>query len=126
MSRIHFPRIGSFIIEDNGVLRLQNRPLTLEIQSLENDGIPVNIRRDEIYSTVETYIDRLLSCHDSRLRHQPNAVNDVGDCAAQMCALVLMRTLRQQFFDPHLDHGPFAPCLTDLSLNNILVDSEWN
>ena len=122
MARFHFPRIGSLIIDDRGLIRLENRPLTLEIQDLENDGIPLDIPRDRIYYTADAYVNALLSCHDSRLQHQPNAVNDAGDCVSQMCGLVLLRALRPRFFDPKLNHGPFVPVLTDLNFNNILVD----
>ncbi|OAP64468.1 Transcriptional regulator WAR1 [Fonsecaea erecta] len=126
MTRVRFPRIGSFVIDDRGLIRLENRPLTLEIQDLENDGIPLDIPRARTYCTVDAYVDALLSCHDSRLQHQPNAVNDAGDCVSQMCALVLLCALRPRFFDPKLNHGPFAPGLTDLNFNNIIVDDDWN
>lgn len=125
MARVHLPRIGSFLIDNQGYIRLENRPLTLDVQDLENNCIPLGIPRDRIYSTVDAYVDSLLSYHDNRLRYQPNAVNDAGDCATQMCALVLMRALRQQFFDTKLNHA-FAICLTDLNINNILVDNDWN
>ena len=126
MTRVHFPRIGSFIINDQGLIRLENRPLTLEIQDLENDGIPLNVPRARTYCTVDAYVDALLSCHDSRLQHQPNAVNDAGDCVSQMCALVILRALHPRFFDPKLNHGHFAPSLTDLNFNNMIVDDDWN
>lgn len=126
MARVHLPRIGSFRINDRGYIRLENRPITLEILDWENEKIPLDMPRDRTYETVTAYIDDLISCHDSRLRYQPNAVNTMGDCASQMCALVLMRTLRPHFFDSKLNQGPFAPCLTDLSPHNILVDRDWN
>ncbi len=126
MTRIHYHRVGSFIIDDQGLLRLENRHLTLEIQDLENDGIPLDIPRGRTFCTADAYVDALLSCHDSRLQHQPNAVNDAGDCVSQMCALVLLRALRPRFFDPKLNHGPFAPVLTDLNVHNIFVDDDWN
>lgn len=126
MTRVRFPRIGSFVIDDRGLVRLENRPLTLEIQDLENDGIPLDIPRSCTYYTVDAYVNALLSCHDRRLQHQPNAVNDAGDCVSQMCALVLLRALRPQLFDSMLNRGPFAPVLTDLNFNNIIVDDDWN
>jgi len=126
MTRIHYYRVRSFIIDDQGLLGLENRPLTLEIQDLENDGIPLDTPRGRTFCTVDAYVDTLLSCHDSRLQYQPNAVNDAGDCVSQMCALVLLRALRPRFFDPKLNHGPFAPVLTDLNVHNIFVDDDWN
>jgi hypothetical protein len=93
---------------------------------LENDGIPLDIPRSRTFCTVDAYVDALLSCHDSRLQHQPNAVNGAGDCASQMCALVLLRALRPRLFDPKLNLGPFAPVFTDLNVDNIYVDGDWN
>lgn len=79
ISRVPLSKIGSFIIEQNGSLHLSNRPLSLEVQDLENEKIPTNISRDYTYTTVDSYVTDILRIHDSRLRHQPNAVNDTGD-----------------------------------------------
>lgn len=97
MTRLHLPRIGSFIIEDNGCLSLSNRPLCLEIQDLENENVPVDIPRDYTYSSVDSYVTDILAFHDSRLQHQPNAVNDGEDCIYQMSALTMMRTMSSHF-----------------------------
>ncbi|QQK42503.1 Aminoglycoside phosphotransferase [Penicillium digitatum] len=43
------PKIGSFILDDNGQSSLSNRPLSLEIQQLEMEHIPVDIHRDSTY-----------------------------------------------------------------------------
>jgi hypothetical protein len=126
LSHIPLPRIGSFIIDDGGFLRLANRPLTVELQDLENECIPVDIPRDRTYCSVDSYIDDLISCHDNRLRHQPNAINNAPDCMGQMSALALMRTLSPQFFDHNFNNGPFIFRLTDLHASNILVDKDWN
>lgn len=126
MSRIALPKIGSFIIDDDGFLRLVNRPLTQEFQALENESIPVDIPRSQPFFSVDSYVNGLLSYHDSRLQHQPNAVNGYGDCASQITALTLMRTIRPHFFSPSLNHGPFVFCLTDLHNSNIFVDEDWN
>ncbi|TAQ89490.1 hypothetical protein B7494_g2165 [Chlorociboria aeruginascens] len=75
---------------------------------------------------VDSYVNGLLSYHDDRLEHQPNAVNGPGDCASQMTALAFMRTIRPHFFNPSLNHGPFVFSLTDLHTSNIFVDKDWN
>ncbi len=126
ISRVGFSRIGSFIIDDQGFIRLENRPLTLEIQDLENNEIPIDIPRDRTYNTVDSYTNALLSCHDKRLRFQPNAVHNGADCAAQMSALTMMRAVHQEFFRPELNHGPFCARLTDMNINNLIVDENWN
>ncbi|KIW87198.1 uncharacterized protein Z519_12100 [Cladophialophora bantiana CBS 173.52] len=126
IGRVCFPQIGSFIIDDQGFIRLKNRPLTLEIQDLENSGIPIGIPRDRTYNTVDSYVNDLLSCHDKRLCFQPNAVHNGADCAAQMSALTIMRAVRPEFFRPELNHGPFCARLTDMNANNLIVDENWN
>ncbi|PGH16963.1 hypothetical protein AJ79_01347 [Helicocarpus griseus UAMH5409] len=128
LSRKPLPKLGSFIIDDNGFLRLENRPLTVELEVLENEHIPLDnvIPRHQSFHSVDSYINRLLSMHDARLRHQPNAVNNIGDCAGQMSALAMMRTVSHEFFDYDLNHGPFVFTLTDLDASNIFVDKDWN
>lgn len=126
ISRIPLPRIGSFIIDNNGFLRLANRPLSVEIHQLENENIPTDIPRDYTYSTVDSYVVDMLSFHDSRFRNQPNAVNDLGDCAYQLSALSAMRMIFPSFFQRDFRRGPFSFVLTDLHQSNIFVDAEWN
>ncbi|KAL4782570.1 hypothetical protein BJX76DRAFT_288518 [Aspergillus varians] len=126
ISQIPLPRIGSFIIDKNGYLLLGNRPLSMEIQMLENEGIPIDIARDVTYSTVESYTADLLHIHDSRLQSQPNAVNDVSDCSIQMATLTAMRAVLPVFFSREFQRGPFIFSLTDLHQSNILVDKDWN
>ncbi|KAE8351727.1 hypothetical protein BDV28DRAFT_136480 [Aspergillus coremiiformis] len=126
ISCIPLPRIGSFIIDNNGFLHLTNRPLSIEVQQLENENIPTNMPRSYTYSTVDSYIVDMLSLHDSRFRAQPNAVNDLGDCAYQLSALSAMRTIFPSLFQRDFRRGPFSFVLTDLHQSNIFVDDEWN
>ncbi|EED22707.1 conserved hypothetical protein [Talaromyces stipitatus ATCC 10500] len=126
MSRISLPRIGSFAIDNSGFLHLANRPLSIEIQELENENIPTDIPRDYTYSTADSYIIDLLSIHDSRLKHQPNALKDLGDFAYQLSALSAMRTVFTSFFHRDFRRGPFSFTLTDLHQSNIFVDAQWN
>ncbi|KKA25783.1 hypothetical protein T310_0169 [Rasamsonia emersonii CBS 393.64] len=60
------------------------------------------------------------------IANRMNAVSSESDCVTQMTALALMRTIRPQFFDHNLNHGPFVFSLTDLDASNILVDKDWN
>jgi hypothetical protein len=68
-------------------------------------------------------VNSLLSCHDSRLEQQPNAVVSHGDFVSQMTTLTLMRIIAHHHFDHTLNHGPFF-CLTDGHASNILVDKD--
>lgn len=126
MARIPLPRIGSFRVDDQGYLQLSNRPLTLEIQDLGNERIPSRMLRDRTYSSVDAYIDDILTYHENRLRYQPNAVSSVYDGVSQICAITLIRMLRPHLFMAELNEGPFILCLTDLNPTNILVDDHWN
>lgn len=78
ITQIPLPRVGSFVID------ITNRPLSVEIQQLENENIPTEISRDYTYSTADSYIADILGFHDNRFRYQPNAVNNLGDCADQL------------------------------------------
>lgn len=125
-AKVPLPQIGSFVVDDNGFLVLGNRPLCLEIQELENECIPVDIPRNATYSTVDSYVVDILALHDSRLRHQPNAVKDRGDCILQMSALAIMKAIFTLFLQRDLRRGPFFFNLTDWHQSNILVDDQWH
>lgn len=120
------PRIGSLTIDKHDVLCLINRPLTLRLQHLENEGIPTNIDRSLTYSTTNAYLLDLLLCHDSRIRDQPNSIREQFDGQAQLSTLTAMRALIPQFANRDLRHGPFVLTLTDLHQSNIFVDNEWH
>ena len=126
LSRTPLPRIGSLVIDNGGFLCLTNRPLVLEIQQLENERIPTDMPRDFTYSTVDSYIVDVLGYHDNRFQYQPNAINDIGDCAYQLSVLTAMRTVFQSIFSRAFRRGPFLFTMTDLHQSNIFVDSEWH
>ncbi|KAK2757372.1 hypothetical protein FQN54_004887 [Arachnomyces sp. PD_36] len=126
LARVPLPRIGSFTIDDQGILSLTNRPLTVRLHCLENEGVPTNIDRNLTYSTTDAYLHDLLGYHDSRIRHQPNSIHDEYDGQAQMGALTIMRALHPHFTDRDLRHGPFVFTLTDMHASNIFVDRDWN
>ena len=62
-----FPYIGSLIIDNCSVLSLANRPLTLQLQQLENRGILTNIPRNLTYSATDAYFLDLLAYYNSRI-----------------------------------------------------------
>lgn len=68
ISRVTLPKIGSFIIDNDGYLRLANRPLTLMLHDLENQGIAVDISRTQTFASVDSYVNQLITCHDNHLR----------------------------------------------------------
>jgi len=100
------PRIGSLTIDKDGILCLLNRPLTLRLQHLENEGIPTNIDRSLTYSTTDAYLLDLLLCHDSRIRNQPNSILEKFDGQAQLSTLTAMRALIPHFAVAIFDIGP--------------------
>ncbi|KAL1971002.1 hypothetical protein VTN77DRAFT_2836 [Rasamsonia byssochlamydoides] len=125
LSRMPLPRIGSLTLDNHGVVRLTNRPLTLRLQTLENEGIPTTIPRESTYSSVEPYLLDLLGCHDSRIYHQPNSIHSLAD-GEQQLALTTMRAVLHHFTSREYRNGPFVLTLTDLHQSNIFVDDEWH
>lgn len=126
LGRVPLPRIGSFTMNNKGVVSLTNRPLTLRLQQLENERIPTNMSRDLTYTTIEPYLLDKFALHDSRLRYQPNAVNEASDCRTQMAVLTGMRAVVHHFYSRHLRHGPFLLTLTDIHQSNLFVDADWH
>ncbi|KAJ5714476.1 uncharacterized protein N7483_011657 [Penicillium malachiteum] len=110
----------------SGNLTLSNRLLTLQLQLLENEHIPVDIPRQITHATADSYIHDLLAFHESRFRHQPNAVSSLQDGFYQACALSVIRSVWPFFSRRDLLRGPFFMELTDLHPSNIMVDEDWN
>ncbi|PLN86910.1 kinase-like domain-containing protein [Aspergillus taichungensis] len=125
LNRTRLPHIGSLTLSNNGMIGLTNRPLTLRLQTFENEGIPT-IPRDSTYQNVEPYILDLLQCHDNRIYYQPNAIHDSNDGQEQFAALTMMRGLLCQFVSRQYRNGPFVLTLTDLHPSNIFVDEDWH
>jgi len=126
LNKSPLPRIGSLTLDYRGVITLTNRPLTLQLQSLENEGIPSSISRDSTYSAVDSYLLDLLMCHDNRIHYQPNSIHDQDDGHQQLAALTMMRAILPHFTRRDYRHGPFVFTLTDLHQSNIFVDDRWN
>lgn len=126
LNKISFPRIGSLTIDSNGVITLSNRPLTLYLQKLENEGIPSGIPRERTYTSIEPYLSDLLSFQDHKILHQPNAIHDQDDGKIQLSALTALRATMHHFIRPQYRDGPFFLTLTDLHRSNIFVDKQWN
>ncbi|RMZ82656.1 hypothetical protein DV738_g1636, partial [Chaetothyriales sp. CBS 135597] len=125
LARVPQPRIGSFTIDNKGFVSLTNRPLTLQLHALENEGIPTNMDRFRTYECTESYALDLLACHDNRLLHQPNSMNDEMDGRRQMSAIGLMRSVLPRFIRSKTMRGPFFFGLTDLHPSNIFVNEDW-
>lgn len=124
LSRNPLPRIGSWTLDSNGILPLSNRPLILLYHQLENGGISTNIDRGMTCLTADTYYLDVLSCHDSRIRYQPNSLIDTEYGRAQMARLTIMRALLPHFTHRELRGGPLLYRLTDLHPSNIFVDRQ--
>ncbi|KUL81670.1 hypothetical protein ZTR_11128 [Talaromyces verruculosus] len=126
LSRKPLQRIGSFTIDNNGFIHLQNRPLSVGIQELENERIPVDMPRNLTYSSVDSFVMDTLAYHDSRLCNQQNAINNLDDFISQASCLTGMRAILPSLFRRDFRRGPFVLTLTDLHQSNILVDENWN
>ncbi|UNI21350.1 hypothetical protein JDV02_007346 [Purpureocillium takamizusanense] len=125
LAKLPLPRIGSWTIDDEGVLSLTNRPLSIHVHMIENAGISSGIPRDRTYTSTEQYVLDLLACQDNRIRDQPNSIHNVEDGYEQLAALTSLRACLPTFTRGSRD-GLFALSLTDPSRDNIFVDQDWN
>ncbi|KAI1922967.1 hypothetical protein LOZ60_005452 [Ophidiomyces ophidiicola] len=125
LNSIPLPRIGSLSMNNDGVIDVTNRPLTLRLHTMENEGIPI-IPRDSTYESIEPYLLDFLQCHDNRIHYQPNAVHDHNDGIMQCSSLVMMRGVMHQYLSRQHRNGPFLLTLTDLHASNIFVDEDWH
>lgn len=126
LAKVAMPRIGSWTLDNRGLLTLTNRPLTSLLHELENLQIPTEIPRGLTYTSVEPYLLDLIACHDSRIRCQPNAIHDQADGEAQLAALTAVRALLPRFTDRRFRGGPFVLALTDFHQSNVFVDDDWH
>ncbi|KAL2869521.1 uncharacterized protein BJX67DRAFT_392056 [Aspergillus lucknowensis] len=125
-TQCRFDRVGSLTINNQGFIRLTNRPLALCLQHLENESIPTNIGREITYAATDAYLSDLLECHNLRVRHAPNSIRDEFYGQAQLSALTIMRAILPHFTRRDLGHGPYVLSLTDLHQSNLFVDDDWN
>ncbi|KAF9768079.1 hypothetical protein IL306_014670 [Fusarium sp. DS 682] len=126
LAKLPLPRIGSWTMDNRGVLKLANRPLNLVLHQLENAGISTGIPRDRTYTSVEPYLLDFITCQDNRIRYQPNSIHHQSDGEQQLAALTAMRALLPHFTDRKFREGPFICSLTDLHQSNIFVDDDWH
>ncbi|KAK4154210.1 hypothetical protein C8A00DRAFT_43010 [Chaetomidium leptoderma] len=126
LAKIPLPRIGSWTMDNQGILSLTNRPLTFHLHQLENQHIPTGIPRDLTYASADTYLSDILTYHDQRMRHQPNSIHSQRDGEDQLAALATMRLLLPEFTHRRFREGPFVMALTDLHQSNIFVDEDWH
>ncbi|KAJ6785850.1 hypothetical protein PWT90_08725 [Aphanocladium album] len=126
LASITLPCIGTFRVDNHGYLRLDNRPLSVQSTEQENEGIPVNAHRRQVFTSVKDFVLRHIDDFSSRLLHQPNGISSQHDAYYQMAGLAGATALFPHLFRRELDNGPFVFALTDLHRSNILVDHKWN
>ncbi|RSL57374.1 hypothetical protein CEP54_008330 [Fusarium duplospermum] len=112
LAKLPLPRIGSWVIDDSGVLKLANRPLTLLLHQLENAGIATEIPRDRTYTSVEPLLVTTTASDINLTRSTTEAMAKI--------------TLLPKFLDTRFRDGPFVYSLTDLHQSNIFVDDDWH
>ncbi|PGH13212.1 hypothetical protein AJ79_03770 [Helicocarpus griseus UAMH5409] len=125
LAKIPQPRIGSWLIDDNGLISLTNRPMFCELHQLENWSISTDIPRTMTYTSTDSLYFDLPQCHDNRLQYQMNAAFDETDARSQAKDLVLMRALLHRFTDRSNRNRPFVMQLTDIHDSNVFVDEDW-
>ncbi|KAB8261743.1 hypothetical protein BDV32DRAFT_157773 [Aspergillus pseudonomiae] len=80
--KIPLHRIGSFIINNNRFIYLENKRILTDIS------------QDYMYSTVDFYIIDILSLNNSRLRYQLNAINNLVNYIYQISSFTTIRLTR--------------------------------
>ena len=93
---------------------------------LGNEGIPIEMERNSTYQSLEPHLHDLLSCHDDRIRYQPNSIRDADDGKSQLAALTMMRAVLHRFVRRVKEAEQCVLTLTDLHDSNIFVDEEWH
>lgn len=126
LAQTPLPRIGSFRLDHDGYLRLDNRVISVQSAVQENEGIPVNTHRRQTFDRVDDFIRYHIEAFDTRLVHQPNGITSQDDAYFQMTSLAAAKIIFPPLFDRELNTGPFVLSLTDLHRSNIIVDDEWN
>lgn len=126
MASVPLSCIGAFRVDDDGYLQLDNRPLGVLFTIQENEGIPVNTHRRQVFTQVKDFVIYHLEAFGDRLLHQPNGIESRHDACYQMTSLAAANVLFPQLFRREFNNGPFVFTLTDLHRSNILVDDDWN
>ncbi|KAJ3481376.1 hypothetical protein NLG97_g7838 [Lecanicillium saksenae] len=125
LAKTPLPRIGTFCVNDGGSLRLDNRPISVQLALQANEGIFGNKCRRRIFTNVKDFILYHIDNFRNGLLQQPNGISSRSDAYTQMASLVGAAALFPQLFRRELDQGPFVFALTDLHKSNILVDDDW-
>lgn len=126
VGRVPMPHIGSLTINSDVFVQLSNRPLTMLLCRLENEGIRTGIMRQQTFSSSIDYGLSLIETHDPNLVQQLNAVDDLEDGQSQVATFAAMRATLPQFYPKSTRNGPFILQLTDVHQSNLFVDRDWH
>ena len=126
LARVSLPCIGAFRMDNNGYLRLDNRPMSVTTVIHENEGLPLDLPRRKTFSSVEDFVFSQLAAFENRFFGQPNGVASHEDAWYQMASFAGAKLAFPQLFRDNLRNGPFVFSLTDLHRSNIFVDENWN
>ncbi|KAL8367268.1 hypothetical protein RB599_010318 [Gaeumannomyces hyphopodioides] len=126
LARIPQPRIGSFRFHDDGTISLTNRPFTIVLALLENNGAPRVLQSDTTYTCTEPFVSDMLTFHDRSFLNNTSAAHSETVCQMHMAVKTTLRALAHQYIRHESRDGPFVLQHTDLSLGNVFVDDDWN
>jgi hypothetical protein len=126
MSNAPLPRIGSWTMNNQGIISLTNRPFNVLNAFWSRHKIPLNVPRNLTYSTTQSYVQELLAYQDVRMQHQLNSIISKDDGIHQLVALVGLRAILPQLYNSRSSRGKFVMTFTDLHQSNIFVDEDWN
>ncbi|KAM3515401.1 hypothetical protein MY11210_000963 [Beauveria gryllotalpidicola] len=126
LASVNLPRIGSFRLDHDGYLPLDNRPPSVQTTLHENEGLHLDMPRQATLSTSKDLILSQLSAFDNRLLNQPNAVVSREDAWYQTTSLATAKLTLPQLLRQVFVNGPFTLALTYLHRSNVFVDGDWN
>ena len=124
--QIYFWSSGIILLKDDGEPDVVNltRPLMLEFNNLELDGVDVSsvIPSHRTFETATQYFMSLADLHMERLLQQRNSIETIDEAELKFMNRVYFKKAICKFVEPRWDDGKFVILLGDLSPQNILID----
>lgn len=132
LSTLTFPRIGSLVEDDNGVISVEGRPLIQNMNSLvDHARVPPCVLPSTTYSTANEWYSALADMHLAQLVFQHNdAVENEDDACDKYVARQLFRKLAADgrlaagLAGQSEPDGTFRLWSEDLRPSNVLIDRD--
>ncbi|KAH0539145.1 hypothetical protein FGG08_004317 [Glutinoglossum americanum] len=125
-----FDRIGSLTLDrdDSSWTFGESRPLTIDINDQEIDGLDVAriIGPDQTYGSTIDYIYTLMQLVFNQFLRGRHSVYSEKDARWELYGLHKFRALLMEYVLPEYNHGPFVLMHGDFRSSNIMMDENLN